>query len=61
MLNDLEELALQVSNLIPLLGLFQGFFHFFKCMYVECLKFVLGWGLFIFMVIEYKVNHLARC
>ena len=25
MLDELEELALQVSNLIPMLGLFQGF------------------------------------
>ena len=65
MLERLEELPLQVSNLIPFLGLFQGF----SSVLSTCMQNVLNLSCDLFLpdavclflwFTEYKVNCLAR-
>ena len=51
MLGKLEELALQVNHLIPLKGLFQGFFRVLTTiMYFLSWFFFTIFGLFVFMI-----------
>lgn len=64
--DELEQVALQVSNLIPFLGLLQGVFSVLSKYMKNALKLSFDLSLpdifclFLWLT-EYKVNRLANC